>query len=352
MDKKNIALVVTSLESGGLERNASILANHFSNIGLNVYICCLKNNNIFFSLNKNIKVIDMTTNKNKLISFNIWKNKLRKFFLENKINTVISFGDRCGILTAKAIKDSNINHICRAINNKKNIINKVLLRNAAKNINHFIFQTSAQKVNYPKVILDKGIHIPNPFELYNENLNIEGLNSKRFVTVASFKIKQKRQDLMVKAFKKFSLSHPEYIFEMYGRYTAKDKRKIDSLIKKEDLVGKVFIKGENKNIKEAIIPSRAFICASTHEGMPNALIEALSYGVPVISSNWLGSKEIIENNKNGLIFKMNDVDDLVSKMLLIAEEDELFNIISNNSYTQIIKDFEKNKVLKMWEQII
>ena len=350
--KKNICFVLTSLRSGGLEKNATLLANHFVSLGHNVFICCLYSTECFFKLSKETEIIDLSTNKNKLLSISYWIKSIKRIVKEKSINTIISLGDRCGIITAMATNNMSINHICRGVNTKHNLLNKSLLSIHSKNINHFVFQTNAQKDIYSKSTQNKGIIIPNPFELEKSNSNKEGINSKRFVVVASFKLKQKRQDMIIKAFAEFSKNHNDYTLEFYGNIKPKEEQYILKLISSLGLEDKVFVKGETKNVKESIIPSRAFLCCSESEGMPNALIEALSYGIPVITSNWKGYDEIIDNNVNGLVFDTNDMNQLTKLMSNIADDNNLFAKLSDKAWNHLISSFSKDRVLKMWEDLL
>ena len=349
---KRICFVLTWMESGGLQRNAAILANHFVKCGHQVSICCLYSTECFYELDERIELLDFASHKNKLLSINFWKKKLHKFFEDKKIETVVSFGERCGVITSMAIDKLNINHICRGIITENSAINKFLLNRHLKGITRFVFQTKAQKQLFNNKIQDKGVVIPNPFKLYDSNSNKDGLNSKRFVTVAILRLKQKRQDLMIKAFAKFIKNHKDYVFEMYGKCPKKEKEYILSLIKKNGLENKVRLMGERKNIKEAITPARAYICASTSEGMPNAIIEALSYGIPVITSKWAGYDEVIDEEVNGLVFEINNVDQMAKQMETIANNDALFEKMSNAAFKHRIEDFKADIVLNKWDQII
>lgn len=349
--KKNICLVLTNLKSGGLQRNASILANHFNDCGHKVFICCLYSTECFFDINSNIEIIDCKSNKSKYFSTRYWKKILHNLFIDKKIDSVISFGERCGIVAAKACKGLNVNHICRGVNTRKNTLNRMMINNNLNNISKFVFQTNAQKDLYNAKIQNKGVIISNPFNVQSSNLNIKGIDSKRFITVASFKLKQKRQDLMIEAFSEFIKSHSDYIFEFYGECDQESRQYIKSIIKKHNLNDNVKLMGESNNIKEAIVPSRAFICASTYEGMPNALIEAMSYGIPVISSKWAGFDEIFKENENSLLFEINDLGGLIKCMNLIAENDVFSNII-DNSWKYVKSHFNKEDVLKKWDEII
>jgi glycosyltransferase involved in cell wall biosynthesis len=44
-----------------------------------------------------------------------------------------------------------------------------------------------------------------------------------------------------------------------------------------------------------------FILTSNYEGLPMTIIEAMSYGKPIVASNVGGISEIVENSKNGFI---------------------------------------------------
>ncbi len=349
-NNKNICFVVTNMKSGGLQRNASILANHFDSVGNKVFICCLYSIDCFFELNKGVEIIDLTTNKRKIRSLSIWKKSLRDFFDKNNIDSVVSFGERCGIVTASAIKKRNINHICRGVNTNPKFINKLFLNLKINNIDHFVFQTNAQKNIYNKKMQNKGVVISNPFKLYDKCLNT-GEGNKRFVSVASYKINQKRQDIMVQAFAKFYVNHPDYSLELYGEVD-NNTASIENLINKLNLKDNVRIMGEKSNVKELIVNSRAFICTSTYEGMPNAMIEALALGIPVITTDWNGYDEIINDKVNGLVCKMNDVDQISNAMALIADNDNLFNSIKNNAWHHIICNFNFINVFKKWDEII
>ncbi|MBO4668272.1 MAG: glycosyltransferase [Bacilli bacterium] len=349
---KNICFVLTLMESGGLQRNAAILANHFVHTGHQVSICCLYSTECFFKLDERIKLLDFSSNKNKFLSMGYWKKKLHQYFIDNKVDTVISFGERCGIITSMAKGKLSINHICRGVITDNSFINKTLLKIYLKGIDKFVFQTKAQKEQFDKKIRDKGVEIANPFQLLGTNINKNGINSKRFITVAMFRLKQKKQDLMVKAFSLFIKEHPDYIFEMYGKYNKEEKEYMDSLIKEYHLENKAILMGENKNIKEVIVPSRAFICASTSEGMPNAIIEALSYGIPVITSKWNGYNEVIDYEINGLTFDIDNVEQMTNQMARIADDDALFTKLSNNAIKHKISEFSEEVVLNKWNQII
>ncbi|WP_050755752.1 glycosyltransferase [Limosilactobacillus coleohominis] len=67
---------------------------------------------------------------------------------------------------------------------------------------------------------------------------------------------------------------------------------------------------------EKIKTADALLLSSTYEGLPMVILEAMSYGVPCISSNCpSGTTELIKNGKNGYLYNMGDSDDLAKKVI-------------------------------------
>lgn len=70
----------------------------------------------------------------------------------------------------------------------------------------------------------------------------------------------------------------------------------------------------HENILEYYQKSNIFVLPSLNEGMSNTMLEALSCGLPIIATDTGGTKELVQNEKNGFIVKMKDPDDLAEKI--------------------------------------
>jgi glycosyltransferase involved in cell wall biosynthesis len=92
--------------------------------------------------------------------------------------------------------------------------------------------------------------------------------------------------------------------------------------------------GIKENVIDYMLNADALIMSSKYEGMPITVIEALSVGLPVVSTPAGGVKDIIENNKNGILsdgFEIKDFEKIIntflnmdSKLLLaISEENKI-----------------------------
>ena len=78
--------------------------------------------------------------------------------------------------------------------------------------------------------------------------------------------------------------------------------------------------GEKK--KTLILSSQALVLPSYNEGLPIAILEAMSYGMPIISTEVGDISSAVLNNENGFLIKPGDIEALAQSMkkLLISEE--------------------------------
>ena len=109
-------------------------------------------------------------------------------------------------------------------------------------------------------------------------------------------------------------------------------------VKKRNLEDNIYFLGFMKNPQHFYQICDAIVLASKRETFGLVLVEAMQVGTAVIGSNSGGVVEIIEDNKNGLLFNVGDENDLASKI----------NYMINNP--QKVKEMEKQAILKCEEQ--
>ena len=97
---------------------------------------------------------------------------------------------------------------------------------------------------------------------------------------------------------------------------------------------------------------KIFAFTSKHEGFPNALLEALYYGVPSISTNCPhGPSDMINDGENGFLVPVGDVDTLAKKIQLLIESKKLQQKFSNAAL-ESTKKYEMEHIAEKWMRII
>ncbi|MBR6125938.1 glycosyltransferase [Candidatus Saccharibacteria bacterium] len=190
--------------------------------------------------------------------------------------------------------------------------------------------------------------IPNPV-LCDSKIQIKPFaeREKAIVTLGRIDIFQKRHDILVRAFAKFSKMHPDYKLMIYG--DGPDEKKINDLIANLNIVDNAILGGVAKNPQEVIKNASFFVMTSDFEGIPNALIEAMSIGLPCISTDCRpgGAALLIDNMKNGILVPPHNVDDLAKQMSYLVEHPTEADAMGTDA-KKIVNKFAEDKIAQMW----
>ena len=113
---------------------------------------------------------------------------------------------------------------------------------------------------------------------------------------------------------------------------------------------KVLLPGKQKDIFDKISDAKLFVLSSDYEGMPNALIEAMCLGLPVISTKVSGANELIEDGVNGYLIDSN-IDQLTEKMIELLDNDKLRKQFGENA-VKLNSELNVDSIVDKWMEII
>lgn len=91
---------------------------------------------------------------------------------------------------------------------------------------------------------------------------------------------------------------------------------------------------------------------SSTEGLPRVVMEAMSYGKPVIANAVGGITDYVLNNFTGIISETNDSDNFVEAILKLSSDRSFYSTLSENGYNLISQCFGKNEQLDKIEKIL
>jgi GalNAc-alpha-(1->4)-GalNAc-alpha-(1->3)-diNAcBac-PP-undecaprenol alpha-1,4-N-acetyl-D-galactosaminyltransferase len=358
-----ICLIISTLSSGGAERNASLLANFFSKKNLVSIVTFQKKESNYYNLSKKIKLfnLDLLSSSNNIF-FKILNFIKRLYALNQKLkkikpDVVISFLETMNItvlISTLFIKNIKIRIISDRNNPEKS--ERPLLLLILKFIfyqfcNYLVLQTNSIKKNYKFINKSKIKIIQNTISeqiVFKKRYKIK--SKIRFISVGRLE-NQKGYDILLRALASLKKKKLNFVCDIYG--VGSQYYYIKNLILILKLKNNVFLKGTKKNILKLYHNYDFYILSSRYEGFPNSLLEAMNSGIVSISSDCdYGPAEIIKNNKNGIIFQKDNFNDLSNKILeLLNDKKKIFNIRRNlkkefNPKLNNIKNYKK------WQKII
>ncbi len=322
-----------SIEVGGVEKNLFIISNYLSEKLQKVSLITIskKHKNKFHS---KIKIICSKNNAwdstPKRIKFFVCLCLLFAEILKNRNVAVLCFQGNiyctllCKLLKIKIIVRSNSSPSGWSQNFIKKILYKKILNLADKIV--------VNSIEFKKELKTK-------FNL-NATCIYNPLNAKKIKELSKIKIKNnffKRNFVNIINIGRFTeqkdhLTLLRSINLLKNRIKIKlliigdgvNKNKILEYIKLKKLTRVVRVKKFTNNPYPFIKAADLFILTSKFEGLPNVLLEALTLNKFVISSNCpTGPKEILINNKGGLLFKVRDYIGLSEKILFFANNKKI-----------------------------
>lgn len=103
--------------------------------------------------------------------------------------------------------------------------------------------------------------------------------------------------------------------------------------------------------KEYLKKSDFYILPSYNEGLPMSVLEAMSFSLPVITSDVGGIPEIIHNKENGILIKPGNIKSIKESIKIIISNKEYREKLSKNAYKTIKEQFNLEKYLEKLEKI-
>ena len=135
-------------------------------------------------------------------------------------------------------------------------------------------------------------------------------NSKRFLTIGRFTPLHKGIDLLIEAFHLFSQKNSDWKLDIVGE--GPEEKKYRSLIKNYHLENRITIHPFTNHIQEYYSNAQVYVLSSRWEGMPLVLVEAMSHGLPVVTSDLPICKEILGDF--GLFYENGNIEELAQRL--------------------------------------
>lgn len=213
-----------------------------------------------------------------------------------------------------------------------------------------IIQTEKQKKMYPPWLQKKIDVISNPvFPVTSDTTNSS--SDKKVILCVGRLDFQKNQKVLLESFSKIHSQCPEWSLRFIG--SGKDLQSLKDQSRKNGVEAAVEFIGDVTDVSEHYKQAGIFCMPSRWEGFPNALAEALAYGVPAIGfSDCAGVNDLIEPGKNGQLAQGMDNADTLAKTLLDLIHTPSDRERMGNNARSITQAYPPAKIFDQWEQVL
>ena len=351
-----IAFYINAIHEGGAERVMVNLASRFANDGDDVILITSFKDTWEYSYSNKVKRYSLEEEeiKRSKIKRNFFRiMELRKVLKLESPDCIVSFMAEPNYRAILATKGLGIKTIISVRNDpNKEYHGKVghfLAKYLLVYADGCVFQTNQAKEWFPKKLQNKSRIIFNAVsEIF---YSVENKPVNKNVVACGRLEPQKNYHLLLNAFAGVSNRIPEAKLLIYGVGSQKDE--LQQLVEKLDIKEKVSFMGMTDNVDKVLSEASLFVLSSDYEGMPNALMEALTAGVPCISTDCPcgGPQMLIEHEKTGLLVPINDQEQMTLAMEKMLLDDTFARNIGKNAKAASV-EYHPNKVMAEWKAYI
>jgi glycosyltransferase involved in cell wall biosynthesis len=200
----------------------------------------------------------------------------------------------------------------------------------------------------------KVIVLDNFIESLPPKQNIISLHKEYDLIFVGYFRKLKRLDLLIKIIAKLKecKSDISAVFVGDGPEMLSIKEQINcNMLEKH-----IHIVGFDSNPGQWYLRSKIFVLTSKSEGLNMAMVEAMSYGLPVVVSNVNDLEDVVKNEINGYLVNFGNVELFAEKIINLLTDDKLYRSISKNAIKRIehlyLTQYSYTAVTEQWNQIL
>lgn len=169
--------------------------------------------------------------------------------------------------------------------------------------------------------------------------------SKKFLAIGRFSRQHKGFDLLIEAFHIFAEHNKEWTLDIVGE--GQEEANYRKRIQAYQLEDRISIHPFTNHIQSYYSQAQVYVLSSRWEGMPLVLMEALSHGLPIISSDLPICKEIMGDF--GLYFAKGNIVELAQRL---KDATEMNWADKSASALAIARQFDVSSIIQQWKLII
>lgn len=170
-------------------------------------------------------------------------------------------------------------------------------------------------------------------------------NSKRFLTIGRFTPLHKGIDLLIEAFHIFAQKNHDWQLDIVGG--GEQKETFLKIINRYQLEDRITIHPFTNKIQDFYSNAQVYVLSSRWEGMPLVLVEAMSHGLPIITSDLPVCQEILDDF--GIYFPNSNIEGLAQRL---EDATHIDWKSKSEEAIKIAQRFDVKQIVEQWKQLI
>ena len=359
---RKIVFHLNCLEQGGAERVVTNLANRFASEGYQVIIATEWYGENEFQIDSEVRRVhvglrESDEKKNHIIQFLLRIKYLRQFIKEERPDILIPFARKAlyrGLTAAYFIKIPVLISVrTDPAGHYEERSDKLQIPILFPRADGCVFQTEGAKEFFAPRLQDNSRIILNPINDKYIGVPEPGKRTKTVVQSGRL-VDFKNQPMLIRAFVKVHEKHPDYDLKIYGGDSYDGTKEIlEDLIRQNGAQDYIHLMGASDSLEKDLANAALFAFTSDWEGLPNALMEAMALGLPIVATDCPcgGPRTIMTHEVDGLLIPIKDEQALVDGINRLIENPELANRLGRQA-GKIAEKANGQAVFEQWRDYI
>ena len=183
---------------------------------------------------------------------------------------------------------------------------------------------------------------------YNAKIKFKLLGKTVITTISRFDY-AKNMPLAYEIAKNFK-DNSNIVFLWLG--DGNDRVKFESMAQKDDI--NIIFTGFTDEILVYLSAADIYLSTSRWEGLPYALIEAQSLGIPIVATNVVGNNEVVENGKSGFLFE--NIQQACQDIEILLNDEKVYSRMQKGALLNFKDKFEIDvmvcKIEKIYKKVL
>ena len=362
MTPRKILFHLNCLHHGGAERVVSNLANRFVEAGYDVIVAVQWIDENEYKLDPKVNHIVVglkpeDAKRNRISKYLRRIKYLRDCIRTEKPDVVIAFAHlaiyRCLMATIGLKTPVIVAVRTNPTGHYDSMLDKIQIPWLFPKAAGAVFQTTGQRDFFKPYLQDNSTIILNPIN--PKYLNVDPPTSRRKVVAQVGRVEDfKCQPMLVDAFMDVHAKHPDWELNIYGGDSGDGTWQI--LEKKIDDYGAseyIHLKGDCDTLDTELNDVGVFAFSSEWEGLPNALMEAMALGLPIVSTDCPcgGPATIMTDGVDGLLVPIWNKDAMAEGICKLIENPEIAEQLGATA-RKIVDRANPDVVFEQWAEYI
>lgn len=357
----SILLAVSSLSAGGAERMIAELANAWAGKGRNVAVLTLAASSAdHYALDPRVQRIALDLIwESKSIWQSVASNIRRSLAIRRAVqafapDVVVSFIEQTNVRVLAALMGKGI----PVIVSERTDPRRHRIGAGWERARRWLYPHAARTVVQTGTIANWAAGIvppqriavlPNFVRALPEPPAFESREAKRILAVGRLD-RYKGFDLLLRAFARSGLANKGVGLTILGE--GPKRQALEALAREFGIAPAVEMPGVVQAPERWMARCTVFVLPSRYEGFPNALLEAMAMGCPVIAADCnSGPREIVRDGEDGLLVSPENVDALAEALVRIMGDADL-RLRLGTKAIEVRERFGREHILARWEALL